>query len=122
MYPRESGIPGYEKYEDGYCKFFFFGGGGHNRYPGVRIFSKVGIAYGFITETAYVIDHINHVEFMLSATIYVNKNEIFMDDQYEYDEIGFPFFRDLGMAIYEYEKNRERVRKPDLSKFKINYP
>jgi len=26
MYPRESGIPGYDKYEDGYCKFFIFGG------------------------------------------------------------------------------------------------
>jgi hypothetical protein len=121
MYPRESGIPGYEKYEDGYCKFFVFGGGGQQRFPGLRIFNKVGIAYGFITETAYVVDFTNHVEFMLSATMYVNKNEIFMDDEYEYDEIGFPFFRDLGLAIYAYEKSRDKECLPDLSKFMIDY-
>ena len=58
---------------------------------------------------------------LLSATMYVNENEIFMDDIYEYNEVGYPFFRDLGIAIYGYEQERTRMRDPDLSKFMINY-
>lgn len=121
MYPRESGIPGYDKYEDGYCKFFLFGGEGQSQHPGLRIFNKVGIAYGFLTETAFIVDFEKNIEFMLSATMYVNKNDIFMDDEYEYNETGFPFFRDLGLAVYEYEEQRIRTHDPDLSRYIMKY-
>ena len=34
---------------------------------------------------------------------------------YEYGEIGFPFMRHLGQAIYQVELQRERPRRPDLA-------
>lgn len=37
--------------------------------------------------------------------------------EYEYDEIGLPFLRDLGVAIHEVELKRERALSPDFSRF-----
>ena len=37
---------------------------------------------------------------MVSATILVNKDGVFNDDTYEYDEIGFPFLAELGRQLY----------------------
>ena len=70
-----------------------------------------------MTDAAYIVDFKNGVEFILSATIYTNENQTFNDDNYEYEEIGLPFLKDLGQAIYEIELDRQREHKPDLSRF-----
>lgn len=57
------------------------------------------------------------VEFFVTAVIYVNEDQIFNDDKYEYNQIGLPFLRNLGKVIYKYELNRPRKYTPDLSKF-----
>jgi hypothetical protein len=44
---------------------------------------------------------------MLTATILVNKDGIFNDDAYEYDEVGIPFLAALGRAIYTLELDRK---------------
>lgn len=122
MYPRESGIEAYAdtgRYPDGYVKFLMFGGAGNTIPPNIRIFNKVGDAYGFLTDAAYIVDFDNKVEFLLSATIFTNENLTFNDNNYEYDEIGLPFLKNLGQAIYEVELNREREFKPDLSRFRF---
>ncbi|MGI9204524.1 MAG: serine hydrolase [Woeseiaceae bacterium] len=117
-YPVDSGIYSDRKqYPDGFVKFLMFGGAGNEIPNHVRIFNKVGDAYGFLTDAAYIIDLENSVEFILAATIYANENETFNDNVYEYDEIGLPFLRDLGAAIHEVELNRERKHAPDLSRF-----
>ena len=85
----------------------------------IRIFNKVGDAYGFLTDASYIVDFKNGIEFILSATIYANENQTFNDDNYEYDEIGLPFLRDLGQAIYEVELERRREHTPDLSRFRF---
>ncbi len=116
-YPGESGIPEYadaERYPEGYVKFLMYGGDAPTIPRNIRIFNKVGDAYGFLTDAAYVVDFDNGVEFILAATIYANANQTFNDDTYEYEEIGFPFLRELGQAIYEIELNRARPRRPDL--------
>jgi len=74
-------------------------------------------AYGFLTDAAYIVDFDKGIEFILAATVYTNANETFNDGKYEYDEIGFPFLRDLGQAIYEIESRRERRHVPDLGRF-----
>ncbi|MGK0366285.1 MAG: hypothetical protein ACI85O_003358, partial [Saprospiraceae bacterium] len=56
----------------------------------------------------------------MTATISVNENQIFNDDKYEYETIGLQFLSTLGKVVYDYEVQRERKVKPDLSKFKIN--
>ena len=109
--------PGTALYPDGYVKFLMFGGSARDIPPNFRIFNKVGDAYGFLTDAAYIVDFDNGVEFLLAATVYTNENATFNDNQYEYDEIGLPFLRELGQAIYELELERERPARPDLSRF-----
>jgi hypothetical protein len=118
--PRESDFPAYPDYKtyyDGYCKFFIYGDTKDTIPSNIRIFNKVGIAYGFIIDNAYIIDFDKKIEFMLSAIIQVNENEIFNDDKYEYDTIGFPFMAELGRLIYAFEVNRKRDVIPNLDKF-----
>ena len=61
------------------------------------------------------------VEFFLSAVIYVNKNEILNDDQYQYYELGLPFLAKLGKIIYNYELKREKAISPDFSRYLHKY-
>lgn len=122
MYPGESGIDAYknaEKYPQGYVKFLMYGGDAKKIPSHIRIFNKVGDAYGFLTDAAYIVDFKNNIEFILSATIYTNENQTFNDDTYEYDEIALPFLRNLGQAIYEVELERKRENTPDLSRFRF---
>jgi len=120
-YPAESGLGAYADgsfYPDGYVKFLMYGGSEPEIPGNIRIFNKVGDAYGFLTDAAYIVDFDNNVEFLLAATIYTNENGVFNDDRYEYDEIGFPFLRDLGQAFYALELGRERTRVPDLDRLR----
>lgn len=122
-YPSEGGIDAYEdtvQYPDGYVKFLLFGGNARSIPDNIRIFNKVGDAYGFLTDAAYVVDFENGVEFLLAATVYTNANGVFNDGNYEYDEIGMPFLENLGRAIYEIELARERPHEPDLSRFRFD--
>ncbi len=102
--PRESSDPVYpvEEYPDSYAKFLL--AGGEPALPaGVTIYNKIGQAYGFTTDNAYIVNRDRGVEFFLSATVYTNENDRFNDDDYEYDEVAIPFLRDLGKLIYDYE-------------------
>jgi hypothetical protein len=123
MYPRESKFPFYDStyYHDNYVKFLLYGAEPAKSGDGLRIFNKVGDAYGFLTDVAYVVDFKNKVEFMLTATIHCNSDGIFNDDKYDYDTIGFPFLKNLGKIIYEYELKRQRANTPDLSSFRFDY-
>ena len=105
--PRKLGYDGSE-FNDSYGKFFIYGDTQDNIPDGFKIYSKVGYAYGTITETAYIEDTVNDVKFLLSATILVNKNGIFNDDVYEYEETGVPFLAQLGREIYTYEMKRKK--------------
>ena len=115
--PRAGKYPYYDK-PDGYVKFFLFGGATEKIPEHIRVFNKVGDAYGYLTDVAYVIDFKNQIEFMVAATIHVNDNRIYNDGVYEYEEKGFPFFKSLGWLIYNYELKRNRNFLPNLSKFK----
>jgi hypothetical protein len=122
MMPRESKYSQYDSsYSDAYVKFLLFGAKGSIGDSPIRIFNKVGEAYGFLTDAAYIIDFKSGIEFMLSASIYCNSDEVFNDDRYDYDTIGFPFMKNLGLVIYQYELKRKRKNIPDLSAFKFNY-
>jgi hypothetical protein len=122
QYPSETPYPKYDTsvFYDSYVKFFF-AGKDHQMPKNVRVFNKVGWAYGFMTDVSYVVDFENKLEFMLSATVYVNSDEVVNDNQYDYDTLGHPFMYALGQTIYNYELQRSRQYKPDLSKFRIEY-
>ncbi|MDX1760983.1 MAG: hypothetical protein R3218_02385, partial [Christiangramia sp.] len=92
-----------EEYYDSYGKFFIYGDSKQRIPEHVKIYNKVGYAYGTLTETAYIRDDKNDVEFLLSATLLVNENGIFNDNNYEYDDLGIPFLAELGRQIYQKE-------------------
>ena len=118
MYPSESDFPSYgTMYEDDYCKFLLFGGTSKHIDRNIRIFNKIGEAYGFLIDMAYIVDFEKEIEFVLGAVIYVNENNILNDNTYEYETVGYPFMRNLGELFYNYEITRKRDYKPDLSKY-----
>jgi len=104
--PRDTGYDP-EEYYDGYCKFFLYGDSTDAIPEHMEIYNKVGYAYGTLTDCAYIKDTKNAVEFMLTATILVNKDGIFNDDHYEYDDVGIPFLAELGRALYAIELERK---------------
>lgn len=106
MLPKESKCPNYDssKYYDGYLKFLMFGDTKENIPDHIQIYNKSGLAYGYLTDNAYIVDKKNNIEFILSAAIHVNENGIYNDDNYEYDEIGLPFLANLGKIIYDYQR------------------
>jgi hypothetical protein len=122
--PTETSYPPYKNdttYYDAFCKFFMFGES-HEKIPSsIRIFNKVGDAYGYLLDNAYIIDTKNNIEFMLTAVINTNTDQIYNDGLYEYQTIGYPFMQNLGNVIYNYEVKRPRKNKPDFSAFKIMY-
>ncbi|MFV5703394.1 serine hydrolase [Flavobacterium sp. XS2P12] len=89
------------KYYDGYCKFFMFGDTKESIPEHIKIYNKVGDAYGTLIDCAYIVDTKNQIEFMISATILVNKDQVFNDNIYEYDEVGLPFLAELGRQLYD---------------------
>jgi hypothetical protein len=106
--PRESTTQVYPEAEfpDGYARWFFVGGG-TARYPdGLSVSGKSGMAYGSLSEVAYVVDRDSGVECMLAASILVNADGIFNDDRYEYDTVGIPFMAAWARAVLEVERER----------------
>lgn len=122
QYPSETSYPKYDTSEfyDSYVKFFFRDST-HKMPEYVRVFNKVGWSYGFLTDVSYVVDFKNQVEYMLSASLYVNSDEVLNDGKYEYNSVGYPFLNQLGKTIHNFELQRKRNFKPDLSDFKIKY-
>ena len=118
--PRHSAYPkypDYDSYYDGYCKFFMYGNTKDTIPDHIKIFNKVGLAYGFLLDNAYIIDTDNNVEFILTAVVYHNENETMNDDTYEYDNITIPFLAELGRNVYNFELARDKNYLPDFSRF-----
>ncbi|NVN19580.1 hypothetical protein GUA46_14615 [Muricauda sp. HICW] len=97
-----------EEFYDSYVKFFMFGDTTDPIPDHIKIYNKVGYAYGTLTDCAYIKDTKNDIDFMITATILVNSNGIFNDNTYEYDEVGIPFLAQLGKELYELELSRKR--------------
>lgn len=92
-------------YYDTWKKFFVYGG----KYKRVkddtlRSINIIGRAYGFLSETAYIVDFKNKVDFILSASVYVNPNNV-MDGKYNY-ELAYQLFYQISRIIYEYERQK----------------
>ncbi len=121
--PYESKYPHYDtaEYFDSYTKFFMFKAGRGHIPDYIRVFNKPGWTYGFLIDVAYIVDFKNHTEFMLSGCIYTNNDGVINDDKYDYDSIGYPFFKEIGNIIYNHELARKKKHQPNLEKFKLAY-
>ena len=123
QFPPETTYPPYDSatYYDAYGKNLLYGSQKGSMPKNIRIFNKEGDAYGHLLDVAYVVDFDKKIEFFLSAEIYCNKDGVMNDDKYDYETIGYPFMKNLGKVIYEYDANRKRAHYPDLSSFKMVY-
>jgi len=123
MLPRESDYPSYpqSEYWDSYSKFYKDGMDKASIPSNFRLFNKTGEAYGHLLDGSYYVDFETGVEFFVTAVIYVNADETLNDDVYEYDEIGFPFFAELGEYLYGIELAREKMIPADLKEFEFSY-
>ena len=99
--PRESTNPVYDEseYPDAYVKYFL---------PGLRrvltperivSHDKIGQAYGFTTDNAWIVDELTGRSFFLAATLYTNEDGVLNDDRYEYDTVALPFLADLAEVV-----------------------
>ncbi len=123
QFPSETNYPKYDSatYYDSYVKFFF-SDSEHTTMPAhVRVFNKLGWAYGFLTDISYVVDFEHNIEYMLTGTVYANSDGILNDDKYDFETVAHPFMYQVGQTIYQYELQRKRTYKPNLSAFKIQY-
>lgn len=97
--PRESANPLYDvdEYPDGRMKLFL--PGARRVAPDVRITNKIGRAYGFTIENAYLVDPATQRAFFLAAVLYTNPNETVNDGVYGYAELADPYFEALGEVL-----------------------
>jgi len=122
--PTESDYPRYDAQEfwPTYAKMIYYGREKNVTIdPNIRIFNKYGDSYGFIIDNAYFVDFKNNVEFFLTAVVQSNEDGIYNDGKYEYESVCYPFMKNIGQSIYEYEINRTKKNLPKLTKFKIGY-
>ncbi|MEW6773960.1 MAG: serine hydrolase [Bacteroidota bacterium] len=106
-YPREYAelLVDTNAYYDTWKKFFIYEGKYKSiQHDTLRSINIIGRAYGFLSETAYIVDFKNKIDFLLSASIYVNPDNL-MNGKYDY-ETAYCLFYQISRLIYEYEKKQ----------------
>ena len=91
---------GNEKFFETYNKFFIHGDEQSVLNEQIRVYNKIGQAYGTSIDNGLIKNYQDNIEFILTATIYTNKNKVINDNLYEYDDIAVPFLAKLSRAIY----------------------
>ena len=92
---------GDEKFFETYNKFFIHGDEQSVSNEQIRVYNKIGQAYGTSIDNGLIKNYQNNVDFILTSTIYTNKNKVINDNLYEYDDIAEPFLAKLSRAIYK---------------------
>ena len=92
---------GDSKFFNSYNKFFIHGTDTILNNIDTRVYNKIGQAYGTSTDSAYIKNYKEDLEFFLTATIYTNKNKIINDNIYEYGDTAIPFLSKLSKALYK---------------------
>ncbi len=99
--PRESVNPRYDpaKTPDHACKFVLRGVRRVVPAEHLRIYDKIGRAYGFSVENAYVEDTRTGRGFFLAVVLYTNADGVLNDDRYEYEPIADAFLDAVGETV-----------------------
>ncbi len=133
IFPSECRHPAYDpkEYPDNWGKYLLIGDDTNFHAPSpleragvrsdsIRIFNKVGMAYGFLTDCAYIVDYKNQVEFVVSASVFVDRDGTLNDGKYAYKEIGLPFLGKLGRVLMQHELKHKRKSKFAPPKIEYN--
>ena len=87
-----------KKYPDTYSNFLVLGDR-KKTIKKIGIYNKIGFAYGYVSETAFI--ETTKSSIIISIAMKVNENQIFNDNNYEYEEIAIPFFAEFGREIID---------------------
>lgn len=107
-WPRESAFSDLQKrseYPDDYKKFLYYGN--HNKelkHGAVEVYNIVGMAYGFMSDLAWIVDARDGRSVLVAATVYANLDEVLNDGHYDYDQLAAPFLEALGKWALEQAK------------------
>lgn len=97
-FPGDSKNPKWDRaqFPDDFAKFFL--GGATRVIPRERLvlYNKVGLAYGFTTDNAYIGDRASGKGFFLAATLYADSDGTVDDGKYDYETLAIPFLNDLA--------------------------
>jgi hypothetical protein len=99
--PRESANPRYDPAQtpDHACKFVLRGARRVVPAEFLRVYDKIGRAYGFSVENAYIEDARTGRGLFLAIVLYTNPDGILNDDRYAYEELAEPFLDDVAETI-----------------------
>lgn len=113
--PRESRDPVLDAagHPDEFCKFILPGVRRVVPAEHVRVYDKIGRAYGFSIENAYVEDMRSGRGFFLAAVLYTNPDGVLDDDRYGYAEIADPFLVALGEVVTRAVLGGDAAKRPD---------
>lgn len=104
--PRACPDPVYapDQFADDHAKWLIpLDGAGHLP-AGLSIASKNAMSYGYIGDSAFVVDGARDVAFGLTAMVFVDRDGVLNDGDYAYADIGRPFLRELGAAVFAHER------------------
>jgi hypothetical protein len=104
-------------YNAGRLKYLLYGNTLQALNPNVRIFNKVGLSLGYLTDVAYIVDYEHQRDFFVSATMWTGVPGS-TSENYEYFSKGMPFFQQLGQLIWQYEAAKPRQQpQPPLTPY-----
>ena len=108
--PADSVDPSYDPatHPDSHVRLFGWGAGRRPLPRHITVHSKIGEAWGYLSECAYIVDRDRGVEFMVSGVGYFNRDGVLNDDRYDYDTLGRPFFERVGQVLLAHERARVR--------------
>jgi hypothetical protein len=100
-YPSESGLAGYDRnvVADYQHNPLLRGIERVRPRSKVKVYSKVGQAFGFLVANTYVVETETNRAFFLAAVVFANPDDVMNDDLYAYDTIAFPALADVGEAF-----------------------
>ncbi len=65
----------------------------------LRVYDKIGRAYGFSVENAYLEDTRTGRGCFLAIVLYTNPDGVLNDDRYGYEELADPFLDGVGEVV-----------------------
>ncbi len=72
-----------------------------------RTLGKLGLSYGFASESVYVPVDGNKEGILISYSVYVNKNDVVNDGEYEYEDVARPFANELFENLLKWHLNED---------------
>ncbi len=109
--PRACPDPAYapDQFADDHAKWLIPVDGAGHVPAGLSIASKNAQSYGYIGDSAFIVDETREIAFGLSAVVFVDRDGVLNDGDYAYADIGRPFLRELGAAVLAYERRWRRA-------------